>query len=105
MAQDYDFVANDDGSVLTVTCKNDQDKTVIDLAGSTVQLSWRDQASALITKAMTVLNPTINGKAQYQFAVGELFAPGMLVEPQITDAGGKKITALKLLYLSVRKAI
>ena len=101
----YQFVANDTGSKLKVTCKNDADSTVIDLTGATVKLKWKNSSGILQTKTMTVLTPATNGQAEYQFLIGELFSGTMDFEVEITDSGGKITRCLDLIAEKVRAAL
>lgn len=105
MASTYQFVAGDTGSKLKVICKNDADNSLIDLAGATVKLKWKDTSGTLVAKTMIILNPSTDGKAEYQFAANELFAGTMDFEIEITDSGGKIIKSLDLIRETVRKAL
>ncbi len=103
MPDGYDFVQNDDGTLLRITCK-DRKAAVIDLTGGTVQLRWRDAGGTLVTPAMTIEDAT-NGIASYQWAVGELDADKMHFGFKITDATGKTISSNKLLTLTGRNPL
>ena len=102
---DYKFVAGDTGSILRVTCKNDSDDAVIDITGATMKLKWKNKSGILQTKTMTPINPPTNGKAEYQFATGELFPGLMEFEIEITDAASKIVRSVDLISLSVRRAL
>lgn len=96
----YEFVQSDTGSKLQVTCKNDNDNSVIDLSNSTLELKWVDAAGALQTKTMTVTDAA-NGVAEYLFSGSELEAGKMSFEVEITTAG-KVISNLDLIKVTVR---
>jgi hypothetical protein len=96
-----EFVAGDSGSKLSVTCTDNALQTAINLTGSSVNLKWENEAGAMVTKAMTIDNAA-TGVCSYQFAVGELFAPAMTFELEITTASGKIISNLDLIDISVR---
>jgi len=104
MSATYDFVAGDTGSVLRVTCVNDDDDSAIDLTGATVALQWiRRSDGALQSKTMTIVTAA-SGICSYQFATGELEAPSMRFEVKITDSGSKVIRSLDPLEVDVRTA-
>jgi len=98
------FVSGDTGSVLQVTCRDNDSNDVIDLTGSTVRLKWMDAASDLQTRTMTISNPT-GGVVTYQFQSGELFAKQMKFEVEVTDSGGSVLHSLSLLREDVRGAL
>ena len=100
----YEFVAGDTGSILEVTCKNDDDNTAINLTGCTVALQWKGIDGVLVSKTMTVTNAA-GGVAQYQFATAELFSGAMEFEVKITDVNSKVIRSLNLLSEGVRRAL
>lgn len=97
-----ELVAGDTASKLVVTCKDNATQSVIDLTGATVRLRYRIDGGALQVKTMTVQTPAANGKADYQWAGGELTAGTLLAEVEITDAAGKVMTSLEPIYLPVR---
>ncbi len=99
-----EFVEGDTGSKLEVTCKDDADKSVIDLTGATIKIRWKNKASQLVEKAMTVTNPT-GGVAEYQFAAGELEAGTTGFEIEITDSGGDIIKNMSLILARVREKL
>ena len=100
----YSFVAGDTGSVLRVTCTNDSDDSAIDLTGCTVVLKWRNASGVLTSQTMTIVTAA-SGICEYRFAAGELFAPSMAFEVQITDASSRVIRSLSLIETSVRAAL
>ena len=99
-----DLVTGDTGSVLSVTCKDSATGVVIDLTGATVKLRWEDAAGTIVSKTMTVTTPA-TGIATYQFATTEIFAPKMKFEVEITDSGGKIVSNLALIELTVREQL
>lgn len=95
-----DFVSNDTGSSLSVPCV-DASESAIDLTACTVALHWIDQTGVAVSRSMTV-DDAEGGICSYKFAEGELFAPAMSFEVEITDGGGFRITCLDLLTVTVR---
>ncbi len=104
MADGYDFVAGDTGSVLRITCRN-ADGAIIDLTGATVTLRWKDQAGILVERNMTIVGAATNGVAEYQFAAGELYAGRMRFGYRVTDATGNKISSRQLDEYTVRREL
>ena len=99
-----EFVEADTGSKLEVTCKNDDDKSVIDLTGATVKIRWKNLAGSVQEKAMTVTNAA-GGVAEYEFAASELEEHRQAHEIEITDSGGKVITSLNPVTVTIRKKL
>lgn len=100
-----DFVSNDTGSTLLVTCTDKVTGHVIDLTGSLVTIRWYAvDGSTVVSKAMSIVNAAA-GKAKYQFLTGELFSPIMRFEVAITSADGAVITNLDLITATVRNQI
>ena len=99
-----EFVQDDSGSKLEITCQNDDDKSVIDLTGATVKARWKDKAGTVVEKTMTVTDAA-SGIAEYQFATGELEAGTTGFEIEITDAQGGIIKNLNLLLVNIREKI
>ncbi len=98
-----EFVAGDTGSVYRVTCKNNQDGTVIDLTGASLKLNFKIDGGTLKTPAMTITNlPGTDGVAEYQFVSGDLVAGRMQAAAEITDSTAKVITELEPLVATVR---
>lgn len=104
MSATYDFVTGDTGSTLQVTCKDRDSGAIIDLTGATVRLRWKDAADVTVTKVMTVTAP-LTGVAKYTFGTGELIAPRMRMEVEITDSSAKVITTLSTIDVLVREQI
>jgi len=99
----YDFVQDDTGSSLRIECL-DAANAPIDITGGTVTLKWRDKARQLITHDMSMID-AVNGIAEYQFAVGELFAPSMDITVRIVDSQGQVLHSRESIKLSVRYPI
>jgi hypothetical protein len=102
-ALDYDFVAGDDNSVLTVTCKKADGSGVIDLTGTVVTLRWSIDGATKVEKTMTSSAPA-TGVATYTFGTGDLVA-GMMTAEVIVTAGGKKVTSLEPFVFTIRPVI
>lgn len=100
----FDFVSNDTGSVLNVTCKDKATALPLNLTGFTINLCWINQAAVLVTKAMTIATPAA-GLAKYQFLANELFAPTMIFEVRVFDPLGKLVTSLDPIIVSVRQGL
>ena len=98
-----DLVTGDTGSKLVTTCK-DGSGAAIDLTGATVMLHWEGEDGVLETRTMQIEN-LLGGVATYTFAAGEIFAPKMVFEVQITDSGGKITTCVDKITLTVREQI
>lgn len=101
MSSVYDFVSNDTGSVLQVTCRRKSDNTVINLTGATVTVRWKDATRVVTERTMTLTAP-LTGIATYQFAAGELFGPEMSFEVEILDTLSKRVTMLDPIVAKVR---
>lgn len=97
-----EYVAGDTGSKLVATCRDSETKALIALTGATVRVKYRVDGGALQTKAMTILVPATNGKAEYLFLGGELVAGVMRGEIEITDGAGKVITSLEPFLIKIR---
>ena len=98
------FCSGDTASKLEVTCKDDDTGLVIDLTGSTVKLKWRDAADALQTNTMTITDAP-GGIVEYRFLAGELIAPQMKFETEITDSLGNVLRPFELIRETVRAAL
>jgi len=81
------FVENDTGSVLQVTCTDDDTGAVIDLTGAVLILRYKIKTALAVEKTMVITPPATNGIATYQFLSGELTPGPFRGEVQITDAG------------------
>src|SRR6187455_965584 len=95
-----DFVSNDTGSTLLVTCTDDAG-TAINLAGCTVELRWQEAVGTVADKTMTVVDAAA-GTCSYKFLADELYAPAMAFELKITDADGFILKNVNLITVTVR---
>ena len=101
----YELVAGDSGSTVVVTCKDSETKAVIDLTGKAVQLRYKIDGAALVTKTMTVQTPATNGKAEYQFGASDLSVGTLQGEVRIQPGLPDQITSIDPFYLPVRAAL
>lgn len=99
----YDLVTGDTGSKLVVTVADNDTGAAVDLAGSTVRFRWEGNAS-MVTRTATVTN-SAGGVAEYQFAAGEIIAPKMKIEVEVTDGIGQVVTSTDLIELTVREEL
>ena len=99
-----DLVTGDTGSVYQVTCTDNDTGLAINLTGSTIRLRWEDDAGAIQTRIMTITDAS-NGVATYRFVAGEIIAPFMKFENEITDSGGFITSSLDLEKLIVREEL
>ncbi len=95
-----DLVSGDTGSTLLVTCTDDSG-AVIDLTSCTIKLRWQEAAGTVSDKTMTVVSAA-SGTCSYKFLTGELFAPAMSFEVEITDGLGFKLSNVYLINVIVR---
>ena len=98
MAQD--LVTGDTLPILRVTVK-DENGDAFDMTGMTVKFRWLDSLGTVVEVAATPLVDV----ASYQFLAGEIFAPQMRIEMEITNAEGKTLTGGSLIILNVREAV
>lgn len=98
-----DFVSNDTGSTLLVTCK-DASGAAINLTGATVKLRWKGLTGTVADKTMTIVTPA-SGICSYKFLADELIAPAMAFEIEITDSGAFKLSNPDLITVTVREQI
>jgi hypothetical protein len=95
-----DFVSNDTGSTLLVTCADDAG-AAINLAGCTVKLRWQEEAGTIAEATMTVVDAAA-GTVSYKFLADELYAPAMAFEVKITDADSFVLKNINLITVTVR---
>lgn len=98
----YDFVSDDTGSVLQVTCVKKSDGSAINLTGATVTLRWYSSSKVIVERPMTIVTP-LSGICTYQFVAGELYAPAMSFEVEVLDNSGKKTSMLEPIAVKVRQ--
>jgi len=99
-----DLVTGDTGSTLEVTVKDKITGVVKNLTGASVRFFWRDNNGALKNVVATITNAA-GGVVSYQFLAGEIIAPLMKVEVQVTDSTGKITTGVDLVELVVREQV
>lgn len=95
-----DFVANDTGSTLLVTCTDDAG-AVINLTGCTVKLRWQEAAGTVADKTMTIVSAAA-GTCSYKFLATELYSPAMAFEVKITDGDSFILKNVSLITVTVR---
>lgn len=99
----YDLVTGDTGSILSVSVKDSETALAKDLTACSVIFRW-EGVSGIVSRAATITD-AVNGVAQYQFAAGEIIAPRMKIEVEITDSAGKIVTGTELISLTVREEL
>ncbi len=99
----YDLVTGDTGSKLVVTIKDSATLGPADLTGCTVRFRWEGSAG-MVTKIATVTAP-LTGVASYQFGAGDIVAPKMKIEVEVTDAATNVVTGTDLIELAVREQL
>ena len=106
MSNEYELVEGKQG-VIEVPITYQSDGSVVDLTGATVTLRWvdNDSAKTLIEKTMDLgVDPTL-GVASYTFALGEVYAPHMRFDVDVTDSGGLQLASNSLIKVNVRKRL
>lgn len=102
-----DFVAGDQ-TLLRATFRNRQNKTLVDLTGATVRLIWRIDGGTKVTRVMTIVDAP-GGVASYQFAGDEItsiaYGSTMTAEAEVTDAGGRVLTQVKVMEFKIRAKV
>lgn len=103
----FDLVKGDGGSVLTVTIKDRETGTMLNLTGKTATLRYTLNGGAAQQRSMTVLNQTTSpGQVQYQFLTSDLSAAGELVGDVVIQSGeSDQLTTVEALHLRVKSAI
>lgn len=99
----YDFVTGDTGSKLEVTCTDASTAEAMNLAASTVRLKWVSHGD-VVSRIMTVTDASA-GVAEYQFTAGELEAPAMRFDVEVTDGTGSVRTAVDMVRVAVREEV
>lgn len=99
-----DLVTGDTGSILSLTITDKTTGSAVNLTGATVRVHWRDAAGALVTGVATITNAA-GGLAEYQFTSGQIFAPLMVFEVEVTDSAGKITTGVDTITKTVREQI
>jgi hypothetical protein len=99
-----DLVTGDTGSRLVCTVKDKSTGTARNLTGAAVKLRWRDNDRVVVTKTATVTDAA-GGVCEYVFGAGEIIAPSMKIEVEVTDNTGKVTTSVDTIDLTVREEI
>jgi hypothetical protein len=99
-----ELVTGDTGSVLVATCTDNETGGIIDLTGAqALKLRWKKTDGTIAEVNMTPSVTPSDGTCRYQFLVGEIIAPKMKFEVEITDATGFIISNLTLFEVAVRR--
>lgn len=98
------LVTGDTGSILEVTVKDKTTGAVVNLTGASVRFFWRDNEGTLQNVVATVTNAA-GGVVSHQFTAGQIIAPEMRVEVQVTDSLGNTTTGVDPVELVVREQI
>mgnify|MGYP001549789444 CR=1 FL=1 len=98
-----DLVSGDTGSKLSVTVK-DNAGAIVDLTGATVKFRWLGNDN-LIKEVDAGVTDAPNGVVQYAFLAGDIIAPEMKIEVEVTDSGGLINTSVALIDLTVREQL
>lgn len=96
----YDLVTGDTLTTLKVSVK-DETGVAFDMTGMTAVFRWEDATGVIVSRNATISSD----KVSYQFATGEIFAPKMKIELEITNGAGKVVTATDLIVLNVRESL
>jgi len=103
----FSFVANDDASVLSITCR-DRNGVAIDLTTAlAVRLYYRIDGGSLQTKTMVIDPDQVanTGVASYRWLSAELIAGKMVAEVEITDASSNVLTSNRTLTYLIRERL
>lgn len=100
----YDLVTGDTGSVLSITVLDSDTGLAKDLTACSVIFRWEGETGTVVNKTATI-SDAANGVVQYQFSAGEIFAPKMRVEVEVTDGAGFIVTGTDLITLQVREQL
>ena len=84
MKSKHQFVENDTGSALRITCIDDETELPVNLTNKTVYIRFKINSGATASQVMTILN-TASGTVQYQFQAGELLRGTLYVAVRIID--------------------
>lgn len=99
----YDLVAGDTESKLELTLRDSNTLIPLDLTGTTVYLKWKK--GNVLTSVLATILSAAEGKIEYQFQAGELFAPRMLIDVEIIASSGKILTSVTRLELNVKEKL
>lgn len=99
------LVTGDTASVIRVALTDQTTRAPLNLTGSTVRLHWIRQSDLVLqVRVMTVTDP-LTGVATYNFAAGEIEAPSMEFEVEITNSSSKILTSTKTFKAKVREQL
>jgi len=102
----YDLTAGDAGSILRVTCKDQETDALIDLTGKTVKLRYKLNGGTLQVKTMTVASPNTDGIAEYQFAPADIPVAGTIeFDIRLNEGAGDQLTSVQLDELRIRSPL
>lgn len=104
LVNEYDAVAGDTGTEITIPLVSKSTGAPIDLTGSTVTLIWLDNDLNRIEITAAIQDPPTAGIVKYQFLEEDLFYPGLQIRPKVTDSNGAINTAVETISLSVGRA-
>ena len=104
---DYDLVAGDGASAITITILDTLSKTPINLTGKTAQLRWSLNSGITVEKSMTVLDQVqFTGQVQYQFLAVDLPVGGSFQgEVRLQDGLTDQLTTVDDFHLAVKNAL
>lgn len=100
----FDLVTGDTGSKLVVPITDSDTKQVINLTGCSVIFRWEGSDGLMVERFASVPTPA-NGIAEYLFLAGEIIAPKMKIEVEVTDGTGAIVTGTDLITLTVREEL
>ncbi len=99
-----ELVTGDTGSVLVATCTDNETGAVINLTGAqALKLRWKKTDGTIAEVDMTPSATPTDGVCSYQFLAGEIIAPKMKFEVEITDSAGFITSNLTLFEVQVRR--
>ena len=93
-----------DDAVIKVTLKDAETKTVKDLTGLSVYITWRIEGRDAVTKQMTVTNAS-GGECQYIMNQSDLVQGKMTFEVYTVDSSGLRQTTPRPRKLTVRDRV
>lgn len=96
----YDLVTGDTLPTLRVSVK-DEAGASFDMTGMTAVFRWENAAGVMTDHVGSIAADV----ASYQFMAGDIVAPRMRIELEVTNSAGKTITPTNLIVLSVREQL
>lgn len=82
-----DFVAGDTRSMLVMHCVEKDTGKAINLADSTVKIKWTNSSNVLVEHDALIVD-SAKGIVEYRFQAGDLVAPKLSFELEITNSAG-----------------